>query len=49
MHLNVTLISEGSYPTGNGGVSKWCHSLISGMKDVRFNVFSMSVSILKRW
>ena len=42
MHLNVTLISEGSYPTGKGGVSEWCHSLISGMNDVRFNVFSMS-------
>ena len=42
MHLNVTLISEGSYPTGKGGVSEWCHSLIRGMNDVRFNVFSMS-------
>ena len=42
MRLNVALISEGSYPTGKGGVSEWCHSLISGMKDVRFNIFSMS-------
>jgi glycosyltransferase involved in cell wall biosynthesis len=42
MRLSVTLISEGSYPTGKGGVSEWCHSLISGMKDVRFNIFSMS-------
>ena len=42
MLLNVALISEGSYPTGKGGVSEWCHSLISGMNDVRFNVFSKS-------
>jgi glycosyltransferase involved in cell wall biosynthesis len=42
MQLNVAMISEGSYPTGKGGVSEWCHSLISGMNDVRFNVFSMS-------
>ena len=42
MRLNVALISEGSYPTGKGGVSEWCHTLITGMKDVRFNVFSMS-------
>jgi len=42
MRLSVALISEGSYPTGKGGVSEWCHSLINGMKDVRFNVFSMS-------
>lgn len=42
MRLNVALISEGSYPTGKGGVSEWCHSLITGMKDVRFNIFSMS-------
>ena len=40
--LNVALISESSYPTGKGGVSEWCHSLIRGMNDVRFNVFSMS-------
>jgi glycosyltransferase involved in cell wall biosynthesis len=40
--LNVALISEGSYPTGKGGVSEWCHSLISGLNDVSFNVFSMS-------
>ena len=40
--MNVALISEGSYPTGKGGVSEWCHSLISGMNDVRFNVFSLS-------
>jgi glycosyltransferase involved in cell wall biosynthesis len=42
MRLNVALISEGSYPTGKGGVSEWCHSLISGMNDVKFNLFSMS-------
>jgi glycosyltransferase involved in cell wall biosynthesis len=42
MKLNVTLISEGSYPTGKGGVSEWCHSLINEMKDINFNIISMS-------
>jgi len=42
MKLNVSLLSEGSYPTGKGGVSEWCHSLINGMNDVTFNVFTMS-------
>jgi hypothetical protein len=47
--LNVALISEGSYPTGKGGVSEWCHSLISGMNDVRFNVFSLSSNNIIRY
>jgi len=40
--MNVCVISEGAYPTGRGGVSEWCHSLIGRMEDVRFNVFSIS-------
>jgi glycosyltransferase involved in cell wall biosynthesis len=42
MPLKVCVISEGAYPTGRGGVSEWCHSLIGRMEDVRFNVFSIS-------
>lgn len=40
--MNVCVISESAYPTGRGGVSEWCHSLIGRMEDVRFNVFSIS-------
>jgi glycosyltransferase involved in cell wall biosynthesis len=49
VRLNVALISEGSYPTGKGGVSEWCHSLITGMKDVKFNVISMSSNNIIRY
>jgi len=40
--MDVCIISENAYPTSRGGVSEWCHSLISGMRDVRFNIFSIS-------
>ena len=40
--MEVCVISESAYPTSRGGVSEWCHSLISGMRDVRFNIFSIS-------
>ena len=40
--MEVCIISESAYPTSRGGVSEWCHSLISGMGDVRFNIFSIS-------
>jgi len=40
--MEVCIISENAYPTSKGGVSEWCHSLISGMRDVRFNIFSLS-------
>ena len=40
--MEVCIISENAYPTSKGGVSEWCHSLISGMRDIRFNIFSIS-------
>jgi glycosyltransferase involved in cell wall biosynthesis len=40
--VKVCIISESAYPTSNGGVSEWCHSLISRMNDVQFNVLSLS-------
>ena len=40
--MEVCIISESAYPTGKGGVSEWCHSLISRMRDVKFNIFSLS-------
>jgi glycosyltransferase involved in cell wall biosynthesis len=42
MNFDVSLISEASYPTGTGGVSEWCHSLITGMNEVKFNIYSLS-------
>ncbi len=41
--MKVCIISESAYPTSSGGVSEWCHSLISCMKDVEFNLFSFSI------
>ncbi len=47
--MKVCLISEGAYPTSRGGVSEWCHSLIDGMRDVQFNIFSLSAEKLLRY
>ena len=47
--MDVCIISEGAYPTSKGGVSEWCHSLISGMRDVRFNIFSISAQGVPRY
>jgi glycosyltransferase involved in cell wall biosynthesis len=40
--VKVCIISEGSYPTVRGGVSEWCHSLISGMRDVEFSILNLA-------
>ncbi|MBN1249226.1 MAG: GT4 family glycosyltransferase PelF [Anaerolineae bacterium] len=39
--LSVCLITEGSYPHYRGGVSTWCHMLISGLPEVRFSLVSL--------
>lgn len=39
--LSVCLITEGSYPHYRGGVSTWCHMLISGLPEVRFWLISL--------
>lgn len=48
-YMNVCLISESAYPTSNGGVSEWCHSLINGMKNVHFNIFTISTEDILRY
>jgi len=40
--LRVCLLSENSYPVNRGGVSEWCRSLIEGMDDVNFSIFTIS-------
>jgi glycosyltransferase involved in cell wall biosynthesis len=38
----VLLITEGTYPYQEGGVSTWCHALISQMPDVSFTVVGIT-------
>jgi len=40
--MQVSIISENSYPVNRGGVSEWCSSLISGLPDICFNVFTIA-------
>ena len=37
--MKVCLISEGSYPVFQGGLSEWAHLLIKKLKDVEFEIF----------
>ncbi|MFE6287007.1 GT4 family glycosyltransferase PelF [Streptomyces sp. NPDC057877] len=38
----VTLLTEGTYPHGHGGVSVWCDQLVTGMPDVDFDVIAVT-------
>ncbi|MEY9875502.1 glycosyltransferase involved in cell wall biosynthesis [Streptacidiphilus sp. MAP12-33] len=42
--LEVTLLTEGTYPYIHGGVSTWCDQLVQGMPDVRFHVLGITGS-----
>ncbi|MEZ0068351.1 glycosyltransferase involved in cell wall biosynthesis [Streptacidiphilus sp. MAP12-20] len=42
--LEVTLLTEGTYPYIHGGVSTWCDQLVRGMPDVRFHVLGITGS-----
>jgi polysaccharide biosynthesis protein PelF len=39
--LQVMMIAEGTYPYAWGGVSTWCHLLLSDMPDVDFTLMSI--------
>ena len=39
---SVLLVTEGTYPGNLGGVSEWCHRLVTGMPDVNFKILSLS-------
>lgn len=40
--VEVTLLTEGTYPYVHGGVSVWCDQLVQGMPDVRFHVLGIT-------
>ena len=42
--VEVTLLTEGTYPYVHGGVSVWCDQLVQGMPDVRFHVLGITGS-----
>ncbi|MFI0817771.1 GT4 family glycosyltransferase PelF [Streptomyces sp. NPDC021098] len=40
--VSVTLLTEGTYPHGHGGVSVWCDQLVRGMPDIGFRVVAVT-------
>jgi len=40
--VSVTLLTEGTYPHGHGGVSVWCDQLVRGMPDIGFRVIAVT-------
>jgi polysaccharide biosynthesis protein PelF len=42
--VNITLITEGTYPNNVGGVSVWCDQLLREMTEHRFNILSISAT-----
>ncbi|GIW11836.1 MAG: lipopolysaccharide glycosyltransferase, putative [Dehalococcoidia bacterium] len=39
--ISVLLTTEGTYPYAEGGVSTWCHALVSNLPEVRFVVLAL--------
>ena len=39
---HVLLLTEGTYPFVDGGVSTWCEQILGGMRDVRFTVYAIT-------
>ncbi|MGD7007521.1 GT4 family glycosyltransferase PelF [Metabacillus sp. 84] len=40
--MRAGLIAEGSYPYVSGGVSSWLHTLIKGMNEIEFSLFTIT-------
>ncbi|MCD0451296.1 GT4 family glycosyltransferase PelF [Actinocorallia sp. API 0066] len=40
--MNVTLVTEGTYPHSYGGVSVWCDQLVRGMPEHAFHVVALT-------
>jgi glycosyltransferase involved in cell wall biosynthesis len=40
----IALITEGTYPTQHGGVGTWCHELVGGLPDFRFDIYAVTAS-----
>jgi polysaccharide biosynthesis protein PelF len=39
--VRVALVNEGTYPYVTGGVSTWCHQLVTGLPDVTWDLLSI--------
>lgn len=46
--MRVTLITEGTYPFVIGGVSSWCHNLVTALDDIEWHVLPITASGLRR-
>ncbi|MDX6743765.1 GT4 family glycosyltransferase PelF [Actinocorallia sp. A-T 12471] len=46
--MNVTLVTEGTYPHAFGGVSVWCDQLVRGMPEHAFRVVALTGTGLER-
>ncbi len=42
--MEITLITEGTYPHHLGGVSVWCDQLLHEIPEHRFNVLAISAT-----
>ncbi|MEO3786512.1 GT4 family glycosyltransferase PelF [Actinocorallia sp. B10E7] len=42
--MNITLVTEGTYPHGHGGVSVWCDQLVRGMPEHTFQVVALTAT-----
>src|SRR5579884_3122619 len=40
--LRVAMLTEGTYPFVDGGVSTWCHALCRGLPEVEFSVYGVT-------
>lgn len=46
--MKVTVITEGTYPYVVGGVSSWCHDLVSGLDQIDWDVVPITAGGLRR-
>jgi glycosyltransferase involved in cell wall biosynthesis len=40
--MRILLVTEGTYPYSNGGVSTWCHELVHALEDVEFDLLALT-------
>ncbi len=40
--MRLTLVTEGTYPHFNGGVSVWCDQLLTGLPEYEFDVYAIT-------
>ncbi|MDF9874970.1 GT4 family glycosyltransferase PelF [Cellulosimicrobium cellulans] len=42
--MRVLLLTEGTYPLTRGGVSTWCDHLVTGLRDIEFDVLALGAT-----